>query len=176
VERIRRGEARDVPGIVEIINHYILHTAITFDVEPYTVETRMPWFGQFVHDGRHQLFVAEREGRVRGWACSGPFRAKAAYETTAEASVYTAPGEGGRGLGTRLYGQLFEALAGQDLRRLAAGITLPNEASVRLHERMGFTRVGVFPENGRKLGRYWDVAWYDRPARPAEAPASGVPA
>jgi phosphinothricin acetyltransferase len=164
VERIRRGERGDLPGIVEIINHYIEHTPITFDVEPYTVETRLPWFEQFSADGRHQLFVAERDGRVLGWACTGPFRAKAAYVTTAETSVYTAPGEGGKGLGTRLYQRLFEALAGQDLRRLAAGITLPNEASVRLHERVGFERVGVFHENGRKLGRYWDVAWYERPA------------
>jgi phosphinothricin acetyltransferase len=164
VETIRRGEARDVAGIVEIINHYILHTPITFDVEPYTVDTRMPWFQQFSAGGCYQLFVAEREGRVLGWACTGPFRAKAAYETTAETSVYVAPDEVGKGLGTKLYRRLFEALSGQDLRRLVAGITLPNEASVRLHERMGFARVGVFPENGRKLGRYWDVAWYDRPA------------
>jgi phosphinothricin acetyltransferase len=141
VETIRRGEARDVAGIVEIINHYILHTPITFDVEPYTVDTRMPWFQQFSAGGCYQLFVAEREGRV-----------------------YVAPDEVGKGLGTKLYRRLFEALSGQDLRRLVAGITLPNEASVRLHERMGFARVGVFPENGRKLGRYWDVAWYDRPA------------
>jgi phosphinothricin acetyltransferase len=162
VETIRRAREADVPDIVEIINHYITETPITFDVEPFTVETRMPWFQQFSASGRHQIFVAEREGRVLGWSASGPFRAKAAYETTAEASIYTAPGEGGKGLGRRLYERLFEALAGEDLRRLVAGITLPNEASVGLHERLGFERVGVFHENGRKFGKYWDVAWYER--------------
>jgi phosphinothricin acetyltransferase len=164
VAEIRRGGEGDLPAIVEIINHYIASTAITFDVEPYTVETRRPWLEQFGASGRHQIFVAERAGQVLGWACSGPFRAKAAYETTAEASVYTAPGEGGQGLGTRLYERLFDALRGEDLNRLVAGITLPNEASVRLHRRLGFEPVGVFTANGRKLGRYWDVAWYQRPA------------
>ena len=163
MERIRRGEAGDLPDIVEIINHYIEHTPITFDVVPFTVATRRGWFEQFSDAGRHQLFVAEREGRVIGWACSGPFREKAAYETTAETGIYAAPDEVGKGLGTRLYERLLGALAGEDLRRLVAGITLPNEASVRLHERMGFQRVGVFHENGRKLGLYWDVAWYERP-------------
>jgi len=164
VVEIRRGEARDLAGIVEIINHYVVETPITFDVEPFTVATRRPWFDQFHASGRHRLFVAERGGRVLGWSASGPFRAKAAYETTAEASVYTAPGEGGRGLGTKLYERLFEALRGEDLHRLVAGITLPNEASLRLHARMGFERVGVFTQNGRKFGRYWDVAWHQRPA------------
>jgi len=160
--RIRRGEAADLPAIVEIINHYIEHTPITFDVAPFTVETRRPWFEQFAPSGPHQLFVAESGGRAAGWACSGRFREKAAYAPTVETSVYLAPGHGGQGIGRRLYERLFEALAGEDVHRLVAGITLPNEASVRLHERMGFTRVGVFRENGRKLGRFWDVAWYER--------------
>ena len=100
-----------------------------------------------------------------GWSCSGPFRAKRAYETTAETGVYAAPDALGRGLGTRLYGRLFDALRGEDLHRLVAGITLPNERSIRLHEGMGFRRVGVFTAVGRTLGGYHDVAWYERPAR-----------
>lgn len=80
------------------------------------------------------------------------------------ADIYTAPDVVGRGLGRRLYGRLFEALRGADLHRLVAGITLPNDHSVHLHERMGFERVGVFTANGRKFGRYHDVAWYERPA------------
>lgn len=150
-----------------IINHYVERTAITFDVEPFTVETRRPWLAQFAETGRHRIFVAERDGRVLGWACSGPFRPKAAYATSVETSVYLAPGEGGRGLGSRLYARLFGALGGEDVHRALAGITLPNDASVRLHERFGFHRVGVFRENGRKLGRYWDVAWYEKPLRQA---------
>ncbi len=163
---IRPGEARDLPGIVAIINHYIERTAITFDVVPYTVETRRPWFDQFAATGRYRLLVAEdvQSGRPLGWACSGPFRAKAAYETTAETGIYLAPDGVGAGLGTRLYEGLFEALRGEDLNRLVAGVTLPNERSVRLHERVGFERVGVFTGNGRKFGAYHDVAWFEREA------------
>lgn len=165
MERIRPGAEADLRDIVEIINHYVEHTAITFDVEPFTLETRRPWFDQFRPTGRHRLFVAEQSGRVAGWACSGPFRSKAAYETTAETAVYLAPDAVGRGLGSRLYAHLFEALVGEDLHRLVAGVTLPNERSVGLHERMGFARVGVFTGVGRKFGRYHDVAWHERAAR-----------
>lgn len=164
METIRPGREEDLPGIVGIINHYIETTPITFDVVPFTVETRMPWFEQFGAEGRHRLFVAERDGAVVGWSCSGVFRPKPAYATTAETAIYTAPGEGGQGLGTRLYERLFQALRGEDLHRLVAGVTLPNEASLRLHARMGFERIGVFSEVGRKFERYWDVAWHERGA------------
>jgi len=80
-----------------------------------------------------------------------------------ETSVCLAPGAVGRGLGAQLCSRLFEALAGKDVHRALAGITLPNEASVRLHQGFGFRLVGIFRENGRKLGRYWDVAWYEKP-------------
>ncbi|MEU6230036.1 N-acetyltransferase family protein, partial [Streptomyces sp. NPDC047042] len=93
---------------------------------------------------------------------SGPFRAKPAYGTTVEVTVYLAPDAGGRGIGTLLYKALFEALAGEDVHRALAGIVTPNEASVRLHERFGFRYVGTYREVGRKFGRYWDVAWYEK--------------
>jgi len=62
-----------------------------------------------------------------------------------------------------MYRALFEALKDEDINRILAGITIPNDASIRLHERFGFTRVGVFSENGRKFDRYWDVCWMERP-------------
>jgi phosphinothricin acetyltransferase len=68
----------------------------------------------------------------------------------------------GQGLGARLYEVLLASLAGEDLHRLYAGVTLPDPASVRLHERRGFRRVGLFREVGRKAGRFWDVAWYEK--------------
>ena len=71
----------------------------------------------------------------------------------------------GRGLGVRLYAALFDRLADEDVHRAVAGITLPNPASIALHRRFGFRDVGVFSENGRKLGRYWDVAWLERDLR-----------
>jgi len=79
-----------------------------------------------------------------------------------ETSVYLARGEEGRGTGTRLYAALFEALAHEDVHVALAGVALPNPASLALHHRFGFASLGVFPEVGRKLGRYWDVEWLAR--------------
>jgi phosphinothricin acetyltransferase len=159
---VRRAERRDLARITEIYNHYVETTPITFDVKPYTEAEREPWLAQFGARGRHQLLVAEHAGRVIGYAGSLPFRAKAAYDTSVETTIYVAPDERARGVGPRLYEALFAALRGEDVHRLLAGITLPNEPSVRLHERLGWKPVGVYTEVGRKLGRYWDVGWWER--------------
>lgn len=160
---IRRAIGSDLPALTAIYNHYIRETAITFDLDPYTVEARRPWLAAFGEAGRHQIFVAEEAGQAIGWACTRPFRERRAYDPSAETSVYLAPDAHRRGLGTQLYTRLFEAVAGEDIHRFIAGITLPNEASIALHERFGFTRVGVMREVGRKFGRYWDVLWMERP-------------
>jgi phosphinothricin acetyltransferase len=161
---VRAAVRGDLPRLTEIYNHYVIHTPVTFDIEPYTVERREVWFNQFAASGRYRLFVVEENGSVLGYANSTRFRPKAAYETTVETSVYCAPEATGKGLGSLLYAALFESLKGEDICRFVAGYTLPNPASAALHERFGFKRVGVFTENGRKLGRYWDVAWSERPA------------
>ncbi|CAM5301397.1 N-acetyltransferase OS=Streptomyces tendae OX=1932 GN=GUR47_27290 PE=4 SV=1 [Streptomyces tendae] len=98
-----------------------------------------------------------------GYATSSPYRAKPAYATSVETTVYVAPGAGGRGIGSLLYASLFDALAGEDLHRAYAAVAQPNEASARLHARFGFRHVGTYREVGRKFGRYWDVAWYEKP-------------
>jgi phosphinothricin acetyltransferase len=159
---IRRATRSDLPAITEIYNHYVETTPITFDVKRYSVQDREPWFAQFADRGRHQLFVAERAGRVVGYAGSMPFRPKAAYETTIEVTIYLEPDEQSRGLGPRMYEKLFAALQSEDVHRALAGVTLPNEASVRMHARFGFALAGTFREVGRKFGRYWDVAWYEK--------------
>jgi phosphinothricin acetyltransferase len=113
-------------------------------------------------DPRHPIVVAEVDAKVVGWAASGPLRDRAAYETSVETSVYVAQGSTGRGVGTVLYGELLRSLAREDVHRAYALMSLPNDASVALHERFGFARVGFFSEQGRKFGRYWDVACYER--------------
>ena len=80
-----------------------------------------------------------------------------------ETSVYLAPGATGKGTGGTLYAELFKAIEGEDVHRAYAGIALPNPASIALHEKFGFKRVALFTEHGRKFGRYWDVAWYEKP-------------
>jgi phosphinothricin acetyltransferase len=163
--RIRPGHVDDLGAIVEIINHYVVHTPITFDLEPFTVASRRPWFAQFATSGRHRLWVADEDGCVVGFAATLRYRAKAAYDTTVETSVYIDPDATGRGLGARLYATLFEAIEGEDVHRALAGITMPNPASVALHRRFGFESTGVLREVGRKFGRYWDVEWFERPLR-----------
>jgi phosphinothricin acetyltransferase len=160
---VRHGRDGDLPRLTEIYNHYVITSPATFDLEPYTVDERRGWFAQFATSGPYRLFVAERAGIVEAFACTSQFRTRRAYDTTVEMTVYCAPEATGRGLGRLLYAQLFEALRGEDLRMAVAGITLPNPASLALHKRFGFVPAGVLHEVGRKFGRYWDVAWYEKP-------------
>ena len=159
---IRPGTIDDLPRLVEIYNHYIVNTPVTFDLEPHTVEERRPWFEQFAATGRHQLLVAEDAGHVIAYAGTHQFRTKAAYDTTVETTIYCAPDAVRRGVGRALYEALFAAIAQEDIHMLVAGITLPNEASVKLHELFGFRETGVFHAVGRKFDQYWDVGWYER--------------
>jgi len=162
--RIRPAEIGDLARLTEIYNYYVVHTPVTFDVEPYTVERRRAWFDQFGSSGRYRLLVAELDGLLLGYAGTTRFRPKAAYDTTAETTVYCAPEAIGKGIGSRLYEELFAVLMGEDVHRFVAGYALPNAATEALHRRFGFKVVGVFSENGRKFGKYWDVCWVERAA------------
>jgi phosphinothricin acetyltransferase len=159
---IRHAEQGDLPELLAIYNHYVVHTPITFDLEPRTLAQRQEWFDDFAKTGKYQCLVAVDRDRPLGWVCSAKFKEKAAYSSSVETSVYLAPGEIGKGIGRRLYRTLLEALSGQDIHRAFGGITLPNEASVALHRSVGFEHIGTYPEIGRKFGKYWDVALYLR--------------
>lgn len=159
---IRRAEARDLSALLDIYNHYVLNTPISFDVEPRTLSQRQEWLDQFSAQGRYQCFVATVGRNAIGWSCSTKLKDRAAYATSVEASVYCAPGFTRRGTGRRLYKILFESLHGEDIHRVYAGITLPNEASVKLHTAFDFRHIGTQQEVGFKFGRYWDVALYER--------------
>jgi phosphinothricin acetyltransferase len=158
----RFAEERDLQSLTRIYNHYVTQTAITFDVEPVTPKQRQRWLEGFSAAGRHRCLVAELDGEVCGYACSGHFRAKAAYDTTVEVSVYLDPEATGQGLGGLLYRELFASLRETDLHRAIGIITLPNAASIALHRRFGFESIGVLHEVGRKFDRYWDVEWFEK--------------
>jgi len=160
---VRPGEGRDLERINDIYNHYIATSAATFDVDPVPMEQRREWFTHYSAGGRYRLLVAVEDDEVLGFAHSSPHRPKRAYETSVETTIYVAPDLVGGGVGTALYAALFDALATEDLHRAYAGITQPNPASVALHERFGFVRAGLYTEQGRKFGRYWDVAWFEKP-------------
>jgi phosphinothricin acetyltransferase len=154
---IRPVEARDLPALLDIYNHYVVHTPVNFDIEPRTLEQRREWLAQFSATGKYRCFVADDGGAVAGYACSAPFKEKAAYATSIETSIYCAPDRGGQGIGRKLYAALFDALKGEDIHRAFGGITLPNAASVAIHESFGFRHIGTYTEVGRKFGKYWDV-------------------
>ena len=161
--QVRAASEDDLGSINEIYNHFVAESHCTFDVEPISLEARREWFAHHDATGRHRVFVAEDGARVIGFASSSRFRPKPAYLTSIEVSVYVAPDVTGEGVGSRLYEMLFGALGGEDVHRAYAGIALPNPESIALHEKFGFKRVAHFTEQGRKFGRYWDVAWFEKP-------------
>jgi phosphinothricin acetyltransferase len=118
----RHARDADLAQIVDLYNHYVRETAITFDIEPFTVETRAPWLGQFRETGPHQLLVAERGGEILGYAGTMPFRAKAAYDRSVETTIYIRDGFGGQGLGRALCQQSLPVRQQDRRHLLAAGV------------------------------------------------------
>ena len=161
---IRPATLDDLEGLTEIYNHYVVHSAITFDLQPFTAAERRAWFDDHTGSGPHRLLVAaDKHGKCVGYASSSRWRPKAAYNTTVEVSVYCHPEACGRGCGTALYTALFAMLDPENVQTIVAGVSLPNPASLALHERFGFRPVGVFHAVGRKFDKFWDVAWFERP-------------
>jgi phosphinothricin acetyltransferase len=157
---VRPGSRDDLEQLNDLYNHYVRTSACTFDIEEISMDERRAWFAGF--GGRYKLFVAVDGDRVLGYSHSKSFRPKHAYETSVEVTVYVAHDAHGRGAGARLYQALFDGLAGEDVHRAYAGITMPNPASVALHARFGFKQVAYFTEQGRKFDKYWDVAWFEK--------------
>ncbi|MEU9577286.1 GNAT family N-acetyltransferase [Streptomyces chilikensis] len=162
--QVRTGVEEDLTGLTDLYNHYVCETPYTFDTVPFTPEERRDWFAAHSPRGPHRLMVAEEAGTgaLLGYATSGRLRPKPAYLGSVECTVYLAPGATGRGVGGKLYRALFDALADEDVHRAYAAVVPPNDPSVRLHRRFGFEQVGLFREVGRKFGRYWDVAWFEK--------------
>ena len=158
---IRPGNEGDTTPVNRIYNHYVLHTTATFDIEPWSDDKRQAWILGFAKP--YFLMVAEASGEIVGFAHNGKFRPKAAYDSSTDVTVYTAPDAAPPGTGTALYQALFERLNTTDLHRAYAIIALPNASSIALHEKFGFNLAGVLGEVGTKFGRRVDVAWYEKP-------------
>jgi L-amino acid N-acyltransferase YncA len=176
--QIRAGTADDAAGVLEVYRPWVEETAISFELTPPTTEEMTRRITE--RGDRYPWLVAEEGDTIMGYAYGAPFASRAAYDWSVETSVYLAPHAAGRGLGTRLYATLLPILEAQGFRRFQAGITLPNDASVRLHERFGFQSVGVHHAIGWKFGRWHDVGRWERlvggdtPPTPI-TPFSGLP-
>lgn len=168
VTRIRLARPGDAPAIQAIYAPYVSSTAISFELEePSAEEMRQRIEGTL---RRFPWLVCCRGAEVTGYAYAAPHRERAAYQWSVDVSVYVRPGSHRRGAGTALYGVLLAMTRGLGYCNAYAGITLPNPASVALHEKLGFAPVAVYREVGFKLGRWHDVGWWHLALRPREVP------
>ena len=160
---IRTAVSDDLNALVQIYNHYVVETHITFDTEPFAVNERIQWFNQFGETGRYRLLVAEADNDILGYASSTTFKPRAAYNRSVETTIYLDPGRTGEGIGFQLYGELIDQLVAEEsVHRAYGGVALPNDASVALHRKLGFERVGSYHEVGFKFDRYWSVDWFEK--------------
>jgi phosphinothricin acetyltransferase len=149
---------RDAAACAAIYAPYVERTPISFEERPpdaLEMEARISRCA-----ATHPWLVAEEGGEVVGYAYARQHLERAAYRWAADVSVYLAANRRGEGLGRSLYERLFVHLRRQNFQIACAGITLPNDASVRLHESLGFIQVGVSPRIGWKSGSWHDVSWW----------------
>ncbi|PZS36944.1 MAG: GNAT family N-acetyltransferase [Pseudonocardiales bacterium] len=159
---IEAGTVDDLPSIVAIYNHSLATSHAIFDTQPTTIDGRRGWLAGFAASGPHRLLVARGATGVLGYASSGRYREHEAFRETVEFSISLDSPARGQGIGTLLYSALFDVLAHEPVHVVLAGIALPNDASVALHRRFGFTDVGVFQEYATKNGTYLSSVWMQR--------------
>ncbi len=160
--------ARDAAACAAVYEPYVTDSVISLEeIPPGAAE-----FAQRIEriTRTHPWLVAELDGDTVGFAYGSPHRERAAYRWAADVSVYLAARAQRRGIGTALYERLFELLEQQRIRTVCAGITLPNEASVGLHEALGFTPVAIYRNIGFKHGAWYDVGWWQRQLLPPVVP------
>jgi L-amino acid N-acyltransferase YncA len=167
---IRPAEPRDAEGCLAVYAPYVATSAATFETTPPDPQDMR----ERIAEAKLWL-VAERDGRIAGYAYASPHRGRAAYRWAADVAVYVDRAAHRRGVGRELYEALLPLIARQNLHVACAGITLPNEASVALHEAVGFELVGIYRAIGFKGGAWRDVGWWQarllptgdgRPAEP----------
>ena len=155
---IRIATKADSPALAEIYAPIVERTHISFELEPPDADEMGRRMAKALD--KHVGLVAEDAGRVVGYAYASNYREKPAYRWSTETTIYVRDGIRGKGVGRSLYAVLLRILAAQGYRRAFAGIALPNESSIALHEALGFTHIGTNPEAGFKFGRWHDLGWW----------------
>ncbi len=170
---LRIATKEDGAAIAAIYAHYVENTAITFEyVAPDAEE-----FGKRITHKleKYPFIVAEADKKIVGYAYADTFRERAAFGWCAELSVYVDRNETGKGIGQRLYAALVDILRLQGVCSVVAAITVPNEKSIALHEKMGFRCVGEMKRVGFKLGTWHDMAWYEKQIKCTDPPLAVIP-
>jgi phosphinothricin acetyltransferase len=157
--KIRQVKLVDVGQIAEIYNFYILNTHHTFENETVSIEEVKKRI--FEISENYPYLVAEENEEILAFAYVAKYKSRSAYKHSVEVSVYVKDGIKGKGFGTKLYEKLFAELELTDVHAIIAGIALPNEASIRLHEKFGFEKVAHFREVGFKFEKWIDVGYWE---------------
>ena len=159
----------DLPGILAIYNDVIAHSTAVYSNVPVTLENRLEWWSSRVARG-FPVLVTRDEGGVTGFATFGEFRAWPGYRYTVEHSVHVRADRRAQGIGSELVRALFPRATAQGKHVMIAGVDASNAASIRFHEALGFERVALLREVGRKFDRWLDLVllqrWLDPPGAP----------
>ena len=156
---IRRATIEDLPELLDIYNYEVEHGVATFDEVLKTYEQRKEWFD--AHQGKYILIVKEMDGKVAGYASVSKLFPKPAYDISGEVSVYVGEEFRGKGIGTELLKELLKLTKEEGkFDSLFSLITGTNEASIHLHEKLGFEYAGILKNSGVKFGKHLDVAIY----------------
>jgi phosphinothricin acetyltransferase len=156
---IRPVKRSDAKVIANIYNHYVKNTVITFE-EECIVSNEMVKRIEKVADANLPWLVIEEDDILLGYAYATPWKARSAYRFSVEATIYLAPKEKGKGLGTQLYQALLSELRKKSIHLVLGGITLPNTASVALHEKLGMIKVAHFHQVGCKFDQWLDTGYW----------------
>ena len=156
---IRPVRPADAQALADIYNPYIRDTTVTFEEEPVTAEEMALRIETVT--AAYPWLIWEEEDRVLGYAYSSVWRARAAYRHATETAIYFATDQCGKGRGALLYRALLDELRRRGFHLVLGGLALPNEASVRLHEKLGFRKAGHMREAGREFDRWIDVGFWE---------------
>lgn len=165
---------KHVTGILEIYNPFILNSPVTYEEILLTEDQMWERIQKYIKQFPWLVAVDDHDN-VLGYAYASQHRERAAYRWCSDVSVYIAEQARGQKLGEKLYTELFNILKRQNYHLAYAIISLPNDASVRLHEKMGFTYVGTFKQAGFKLGKWHDVGWWQLQIQTSEHPPEPIP-
>lgn len=157
--KIRPVEPEDAARIAEIYNHYIVDTIVTFELDPVAPEEIGRRIREITPDYPY-LVVEDNTGKVDGYAYASRFREREAYRHTAEVTIYLDKDRTSAGIGSPLFAELLVRLRKTDTVALIGAIALPNEPSVRLHEKFGFRKVAHLEKVGYKFGKWIDVGYW----------------
>jgi phosphinothricin acetyltransferase len=161
---IRFAEPDDASGVLAIYAPYCDSTTVSFEIAAPTIAQMSQRIERIM--ALHPWLIAEIDGEVAGYVYASPHRERAAYRWMVDVAVYISPTHRRRNLGKALYTALFDILRTQGYFKAFAGITLPNAASVRLHESVGFQPIAVYEGIGYKLGQWLDVGWWQLDLQP----------